>query len=748
LLLGLLACTIETEQPVIAGRTVRLTVLRTSDVHSRIFPYNLKPNSHDVGDGLYEETAPYGGLERIAALIQRERQRSQRAVYLDSGDIFQGAPIYNYGDGEPEFRWLSTIMADAMVVGNHEFDKGAENLAEKAGHWITFPFLAANYVFDDWTQETSSHLGASVEPYTILNVKGLKLGIIGMGDIGSMYSITQGGNSLGITPVEANETLRAYVEFISPVVDLVVVLSHLGLSEDQELPSGHEIYLTADKDVDHYLDRGLDPWKQLPCPECQAGVVKYWVPGVRGIDVILGGHLHIITHPPMMLTDPAGRKVVLEHPGAFAKFLTRLDLAVAVPHDRYTCVEGTCEPRDNHFNQGTSCESDADCRLAPFGAEIIAHQHELFPIDTLWCAEPRIDPYAYEWGDDVGFPRDAQTIAAYCEEKGHFPSRNLLESYRIGMELDPSFDLTQIFGYAPVAINRKNTATGGDAPLGNMTALAMMIRKRVEAEFCITNTLGIRDNLYPGAINMETIFNVFPFENTITVMYLSGREMQDLFDYITERSNTRGCQSQAQISGGTFVMNCGQVKRNEAHYPCQSTQDCCQYRPEICEPGYAGSAQWECNEGACYSHPGEDILIGGRPLNPDASYKIATNDYIANGGSGFNVLKRNTTKLDTGIAMRDALTEYLTRFPTCHDLIQADPNQVDAIALSFCLTYQNELDQVNIPVHGTCTCGDVFTENTNKCGAINPPMLKFCNNPMDYPVITGKSDGRIARKVN
>ncbi len=49
-----------------------------------------------------------------------------------------------------------------------------------------------------------------------------------------------------------------------------------------------------------------------------------------------------------------------------------------------------------------------------------------------------------------------------------------------------------------------------------------------------------------GAINMETIFNVFPFENTITVMYLSGREMQELFDYITERSHTRGCQSQAQ----------------------------------------------------------------------------------------------------------------------------------------------------------------------------------------------------------
>jgi 5'-nucleotidase/UDP-sugar diphosphatase len=37
------------------------------------------------------------------------------------------------------------------------------------------------------------------------------------------------------------------------------------------------------------------------------------------------------------------------------------------------------------------------------------------------------------------------------------------------------------------------------------------------------------------------MFNVFPFENTINVMFLSGREMQELFDFITERSTGRGC---------------------------------------------------------------------------------------------------------------------------------------------------------------------------------------------------------------
>ena len=124
-----IGCTIQTEQPIIQGQTLRLTLLRTSDIHSRLFAYDLKPNTHDQGDGLFTQTAPYGGLERIAALIQRERSRGQRVLYLDSGDIFQGAPIFNFGQGEPEFRWHSTLQADAVVLGNHEFDFGINKKA-------------------------------------------------------------------------------------------------------------------------------------------------------------------------------------------------------------------------------------------------------------------------------------------------------------------------------------------------------------------------------------------------------------------------------------------------------------------------------------------------------------------------------------------------------------------------------------------------------------------------------------------
>ncbi len=760
------ACTVETEQPVIEGTVVHLAIVRTSDIHSRLFPYDLKPNTHDQGDGLFTETAPYGGLERVAGLLHRERQVGDRVLYLDSGDIFQGAPIFNFGDGEPEFRWHSTLMADAVVVGNHEFDKGAANLAEQAQHWINYPFLAANYIFEDWTDETNSQLGRAVQPYTILNAHGLKIGVIGMGDIGSMYSITRGGNSAGITPLEANETVRAYVNFLHPAVDFIIVLSHLGLTEDQELTDGHEIYLTSDADLEHFLTRDKDPWIEMDCDECQAGVSKYWVPGVRGMDVILGGHLHILTGPPMVLTDPAGREVLLEHPGAFAKFMTRLDLGIAVPREDYRCDMdvGLCAPQDAHFSYNVPCSSDADCAtevLAPYKAELVTHRQTLYPIDTIWCAQPRPgDPYG------TFFAHDVEALQAYCGDKGHGPTRRLLEPYRIQMETDPTFILTQIFGYAPKSVLRKDTASGGDSALGNMTTTAMMIRKRVEAEFCVTNTLGIRDNFYQGLIDMETVFNVFPFENTITVMYLSGREIQEMYDFVTERSAGRGCQSQAQIAGSSFVMNCGQVKRNDENYPCDAAEDCCQYRPELCAADYKGTNAWQCNQGSCYAHPAEDIMMGGRALDLDASYKMATNDYIANGGSGFDVLRRNTTKVYTEIAMRDALTEYLRQFPNCRELLKADPNEVDPFSLSFCLDIQTPEEQRHILVKGACRCGDVLdfveagcndsppsnagicTTAMSRCSAIGPAVEAFCRNPLEFPIVVGEPDGRITRKVN
>ena len=131
-----------------------------------------------------------------------------------------------------------------------------------------------------------------------------------------------------------------------------------------------------------------------------------------------------------------------------------------------------------------------------------------------------------------------------------------------------------------------------------------------------------------GDITVDALFNSMPFDNTITTMFLSGREVQELLDYVSDRSTDRGCNSQAQVAGIQFDM--------------------------MCDPDDPRA---------------ENILINGAALDLDGTYELATNNYIAHGGSGFEVLERNTTQVDTGISIRDVVQTAIIQH---HTLPQAD----------------------------------------------------------------------------
>src|SRR5207248_3973784 len=113
--------------------------------------------------------------------------------------------------------------------------------------------------------------------------------------------------------------------------------------------------------------------------------------------------------------------------------------------------------------------------------------------------------------------------------------------------------------------------------LGNLVATAMRIRAGVEADYALTNSLGIRADFESGPLNLEEMYNVFPFDNTITTMFLSGDETQQMLDFVAARSSERGCRTQAQVSGIYFDLICGkddaecntrQDQEGKPHGPC------------------------------------------------------------------------------------------------------------------------------------------------------------------------------------
>lgn len=545
-------CLYEVEGVDLLGQDVRITFMHSSDVHSRIFPFDHDPLYSEQQLGLVPDRGPYGGLARLATVVKRERAKAGRSLYLDSGDLFQGAPVFNEFQGEAEVRALSRAGVDAMALGNHEFDAGARNVARQFSAFADFPLLAANYQFELAEQPFAKDFETIVQPFVVFNLDGVTVGVIGMANLSSMNGLEDGGNNLGIVPLATLQTVQGYVNELRDDVDLVVILDHLGLSEDETIARN-----------------------------------------VCGIDLILGGHHHIALNPPKLIkydpdpeilfggeiesddpipgqplvgdndfNDVLGycpaeweRDTLLSHPNAFTKFVGRLDVVV----------------RDKR---------------------IVSHDYELFPIDGSIPEDPEV--------------------------------KFVLEDYREEMRRRYNFDVIVTEATTPL---RRFGTSGGDSALGNFLAESMQFREFVETDFCVTNSLGIRTDILEGPVTIEQIFNVMPFDNTIATMFLSGVEVQELLDFSTERSAERGCTSQIQVSGLTFTMNC---RTGEA----------------------------------------EDVILNGQPLSPNGVYELCTNNYIGRGGSGFKVLGRNTTFIDTGISLRDAVIDQLQKvpqLPVCFD---------------------------------------------------------------------------------
>jgi 5'-nucleotidase / UDP-sugar diphosphatase len=622
-------CTTEVDQPDLSGQDVHLTVIHTSDLHSRIFPYQFSPGQIDKGLGLsprHGDIAIVGGAARIATVIKQERAASARVIHLDSGDIFQGAPVFNQFSGEAEMKVMTRLGLSAMVLGNHEFDKGVTNLVNMKSRYGGFPLLAANYLYSDPNDAASNKLRTVTAPWGIFNAQGLRIGVIGMGNTSSLTSIVEGGNSLGIRPLEPTQVIRQAVSVLRPMVDLLVVVSHMGLDEDE----------TAAQTQMNNVDTC-----PIDMPDCMS-TEQNGVAAIDGVDVIFGGHLHIVLNPPKDLlrydeNNQAAGHTVLCHSGAFGKYVGRLDLVVHVASkDKNAPVED----RKNFVKSYT---------------------YKLIPVDD-------------------SIPDDPEMA-------------NMLEPYQFA--LNRALNLTQNYAVVPCG-NDQSTCPkvvradpdGGDSQLGNLVAKSMRVRPRVEADFGLTNSLGIRTDFESGPLNLEQMYNVFPFENTITTMFLSGNEIAEMLNFLADKSGIRGCKSQAQVSGLWYMMDC-------------SRADGSGYGARSCGPfDNRGNPATRCHNGAewnilpstaCASDAdcgdpmkgffcsanvctpldgppllGDDCLRnphGCRKILPNGEYRAAVNDYIAAGGSGFTVLKRNTTKFNTGISLRDSLIDYIRQLP-------------------------------------------------------------------------------------
>lgn len=115
------------------------------------------------------------GLTRMATYFKQKRTLNPNGtIVLSNGDMFQGSADSNLTKGKLVTEAFNLMDFDAASIGNHEFDWGVQTIRDNI-EIAEFPFLAAN-IYNKATN-TISDIGDG--PYTMIERKGVKVGIIG-----------------------------------------------------------------------------------------------------------------------------------------------------------------------------------------------------------------------------------------------------------------------------------------------------------------------------------------------------------------------------------------------------------------------------------------------------------------------------------------------------------------------------------------------------------------------------------------
>jgi 5'-nucleotidase len=252
---------------------VKLTILHTNDVHSRIDPF---PKNDPKYPGM-------AGVARRAALIKKIRSTEANVLLLDAGDIWQGTPYFNLYGGELEFKLMYEMGYDAATIGNHDFDNGIESLSKQLVH-AGFPFINLNYDFTD------TPLEGKILPHKIFQRGGLRVGVIGVGiELKGLVNDKLYGNTQYSNPLQkADDTASLLKKSLK--CDLVICLSHLG-------------YKYSDKKISD---------------EVLARESSY-------IDLIIGGHTHTFLDEPVRYKNKSNKEVLVAQVGWAGIRLGRVD---------------------------------------------------------------------------------------------------------------------------------------------------------------------------------------------------------------------------------------------------------------------------------------------------------------------------------------------------------------------------------------------------------------------------------------
>ncbi len=198
----------------------------------------------------------YAKLASVAKIFKKKTKRDIHSFLVHSGDAYSPSLLSSMDKGKSTVEMLNAVGVDYMVLGNHEWDFGKENMRERV--WQSnFPILASNARDKDGLPIDGTVRTA------MLNVGPFRVGIMGLITTNTKVISSPGSDSF----LPVLDTAKALAkELKGQGANLIVALAHLDFLEDMELVqsglvdvvlSGHDhYYISWDDGKTVWMDSG------------------------------------------------------------------------------------------------------------------------------------------------------------------------------------------------------------------------------------------------------------------------------------------------------------------------------------------------------------------------------------------------------------------------------------------------------------------------------------------------------------
>lgn len=571
-----------------AGNLETVVLLGTNDIHGALAPARLKTKDSNATE--YEK----GGAAIFASHVSiLRKQYGEHLVLLDAGDEFQGSIDSNLEEGRPMVRFFNQLDYGAAVLGNHEFDFGPEGtfgaydattmrdrdprgtLKARLSE-ARYPYLAAN-IFRKKTGEYPGVPGTQAS--VIVRAGRLHVGIIGLTTLETptttraAFAADLDFRDMAKIAVAESKRLR------ESGADIVVVLTHAGvfcnipMAADRPSRAG-----LVHSETD--FQTGCESSHEVP--ELLRRVPK------GTIDAVVSGHTHSLVHHWIegVPVIQAGTQNVYYN----LVYLTYDWNQKKLRTDK-TRIEGPIPICPKIFANQQNCNGDQPPPTAGRG-ELVTPK--------LRGVEVRPDPAM------LGVL--ASTFAHTAEKKKEVVGR----------------------AARPIAHSRES-----ESPMGNLVADA--IRSALGTRVAIMNPGGVRADWESGELHYSDVFRTLPFDNFLSKLTLTGRELRRLVRII--HGGARGFFS----TSGLVVRA---IRREDE--PNSSDLD-----------GNGKIDPWELDRLI-------DVTFDdGTPIDDAKTYTVGTIDFLVTGGDSLgwfmNGIPKTRIVAAAGTLLRDTVVDYVKK---------------------------------------------------------------------------------------